>query len=139
MTVKMKDMKRTGLFAEHKGVQPPTYTRLRVTIPAREALVACGATITQEDNGRFAVTLATSKKAVPPGIVATHISGAIGGLALRMDNDPEYPGEIGHAYWEQVDFTPCPKCGAALIWYEAGYVPGYRVCASKPHHHSLAQ
>lgn len=134
-TVKLIDQKQSGLFAEHEGVASPTYTGLRLTIPAREALQASGATVTQEADGRFSVTL---EKSVPKGIVATHINGEIG-LALRMEIEPEYPGEIGHAFWEQVDFTPCPKCGAALIWYEAGYVPGYRVCAKPPHHHWIAK
>jgi len=134
MTVKLKDRKRTGLFPEHNGVEPPTYTGLRLTIPVREALASCGATITAEADNRYAVTLAGT---VPAGIIATYIGGQWG-VALRLENEPEYPNEIGHAYWEQVAFTPCPKCGAPLIWYEAGYVPGYRVCARKPHHHMLA-
>ena len=74
---------------------------------------------------------------MPKGIVAVHINAAPW-LALRMDNEPEYPQEFPD-YWASVDFTPCPKCGAPVVWYEAGYVPGYRVCSQSPHHHSLAK
>ena len=38
--VALKDMKTAGLFPEHAGIVPPTYTGLRLTIPAREALEA---------------------------------------------------------------------------------------------------
>jgi hypothetical protein len=57
---------------------------------------------------------------------------------VRLDIEPEYPGEIA-AYWQQLDFTGCPECAAPLVWYEAGYVPGYRVCSRGPHHHVLAK
>lgn len=32
--------------------------------------------------------------------------------------------------WHLVTGVPCPVegCGQTLVWYEAGYVPGYRVC-----------
>lgn len=133
--MKLKDMHKTGLFSEHHGVQSPEYKGLRLTVPVREALIACGAVIAPEANERFAVTLAGT---MPKGIVATYIMGQTG-LALRLEIEPEYPGEIGHAYWEQLDFTPCPRCSAPLVWYEAGYVPGYRVCARSPHHHMLAK
>ena len=33
-------------------------------------------------------------------------------------------------YWEAVTNVPCPVpgCNQTVLWYEAGYVPGYRVC-----------
>lgn len=32
-------------------------------------------------------------------------------------------------FWLAVTDVPCPACNAGTIrWYEAGYVPGYRVC-----------
>jgi len=33
-------------------------------------------------------------------------------------------------YWDAVTDVPCPVAGCAqtIVWYEAGYVPGYRVC-----------
>lgn len=32
--------------------------------------------------------------------------------------------------WSAITNCPCPVqgCGQTLVWYEAGYVPGYRVC-----------
>ena len=32
--------------------------------------------------------------------------------------------------WSAITGVLCPVdgCGQALVWYEAGYVPGYRVC-----------
>lgn len=34
-------------------------------------------------------------------------------------------------YWDAVTDVPCPVpgCKNTIVWYEAGYVPGYRVCA----------
>jgi len=58
-------------------------------------------------------------------------------LGLRMEIEPEYPNEEPPMWWERADWLPCPECGAALVWYEAGYVPGYRVCARPPHHHVI--
>lgn len=33
-------------------------------------------------------------------------------------------------YWPAVTDVPCPVegCDQTVVWYEAGYVPGYRVC-----------
>jgi hypothetical protein len=33
-------------------------------------------------------------------------------------------------YWPAVTDIPCPVegCNQHVLWYEAGYVPGYRVC-----------
>ena len=33
-------------------------------------------------------------------------------------------------YWAAVTDVPCPvhECSQTVCWYEAGYVPGYRVC-----------
>ena len=33
-------------------------------------------------------------------------------------------------YWAAVTNVPCPMvgCEQTVVWYEAGYVPGYRVC-----------
>jgi len=33
-------------------------------------------------------------------------------------------------YWSAVSTVPCPVpgCTQTVVWYEAGYVPGYRVC-----------
>lgn len=38
----------------------------------------------------------------------------------------KFPGD----YWDAVTNVPCPVagCDQIVVWYEAGYVPGYRVC-----------
>jgi hypothetical protein len=130
--------RRDGLFPEHASVEQGPHERVRLTIPAREALQRAGASITPEpaDGGHQIYTVALGNT-VPEGVVAVRIVGT-DHLALRMDIEPEYPGEIG-TLWEQADFSPCPVCGAPLVWYEAGYVPGYRVCARPPHHHVLVE
>jgi hypothetical protein len=35
--------------------------------------------------------------------------------------------------WSSITDVPCPVdgCGQMLVWYEAGYVPGYRVCMAR--------
>ena len=39
---------------------------------------------------------------------------------------PRQPG----TWWNSVTDVPCPVpgCGQTIVWWEAGYVPGYRVC-----------
>lgn len=36
-------------------------------------------------------------------------------------------GPITDAWWD-VPLPPCPDCGGDLVWHEAGYVPGTRIC-----------
>ena len=133
--VTLTSQKRRGLFAEHTGVAP-IVREVRATIPVVESLRAAGATVEPLATPAIGYRV-TLGRTMPAGIVAAHINGATW-IGLRMDNEPEYPGEHPD-YWQQVDWTPCPVCGAPVVWYEAGYVPGYRVCAQPPHHHSLAQ
>jgi hypothetical protein len=47
---------------------------------------------------------------------------------LRLENEPEFPGEYPAGWAERGTWMPCPKCGTALLWAEAGYVPGWRIC-----------
>lgn len=37
-------------------------------------------------------------------------------------------GPLGERAWWEVALPPCPDCGADIVWYEAGYVPGTRKC-----------
>lgn len=55
---------------------------------------------------------------MPPPKSTSFIDGA-GRLQVR---DPYY--------WDAVTDVPCPVegCDQTVVWYEAGYVPGYRVC-----------
>jgi len=43
---------------------------------------------------------------------------------------PVHGGGERRDYWSAVTDVPCPVpgCDQTVIWYEAGYVPGYRVC-----------
>ena len=139
MSIELIDQKRTGLLPEHRGLKlgRATHNRVRLTIPAREALEAHGAEIERTDpiENLYSVT---PGETVPEGIVAVSMTGP-SPLGLRLEIEPEYPGEFEVSRWAQVDFTPCPKCGHALIWYEAGFVPGYRVCCGPKHHHFIAR
>ena len=132
--MKLSNQNRTGLLAEHTNVEQGPHERIRLTIPACEALMAAGATIIPTGDGLHTVTLGGT---VPTGLVAVSIIGT-DHRGLRLDIEPEYPGEFAD-YWLQVDMTPCADCGAPLVWYEAGYGPGYRVCAKSPHHHFVAK
>jgi hypothetical protein len=42
------------------------------------------------------------------------------------------PRHAGHLScvdpWALAAIAPCPNCGGRLLWAEAGYVPGYRIC-----------
>lgn len=43
-----------------------------------------------------------------------------------------------YEYWPSVTDVACPCCaGGTVRWFEAGYVPGYRIC-DKCHQHFLA-
>jgi len=147
--IKLRDCKRTGLMMGGSGVAPIAHMGIRATLPVIERLLATeGVTVEAEqpDGSLVTVRSATSMigltphtyritltTAVPAGIVATTVERS-GKIGLRLDDEPEYDGEYPDG-WVQLDWTPCPKCGAPLIWYEAGYAPGYRVCARSPHHH----
>lgn len=134
-TVKLVSQKRSGLFAEHNGIAP-IVVEARATIPAVEELTKAGAKFVPLPLPKIGYEI-TLGETMPAGIVAVHLNESPY-LGLRTDNEHEYPIENAD-YWRQVDFTPCPVCGAPVVWYEAGYVPGYRVCTRSPHHHSLAK
>jgi hypothetical protein len=111
----------------------------RATIPVIEAILKEGNRVTKNGIDVNAFPGSISKAAQSPApwtiyiirppakkIVVGHIPGPY--LALRLDNEPAYPGESMAAWWETGYFAPCPKCGTALLNAEAGYVPGWRVC-----------
>lgn len=111
---------------------PPVYGGLRLTIPAREALAAAGNRV---DPGgadaygreRWIVTLVRP----PASLVLVLIGhGAEQHRGLRTDDEQAYPGEWtdGITWWERGGWIPCPDCGHALLWCEAGFVPGWRIC-----------
>ncbi len=63
----------------------------------------------------------------PAGLVVVAISGS-SELGVRLEDEPEYPGECPAAWWSLGAWVGCPACGFALLWCEAGFVPGWRVC-----------
>lgn len=159
----MSSRARTGLLAPHTTVAAPVHEGLRLTIPAREALVAAGNDVELREavtpNGDapcahgdmsvppslrrglpYQLWRVTMGGRVPRGLVPCLIGhGDEQHRGLRLGDEPEYPGEWasgGLAWWDQGEWVPCPSCGAPLVWYEAGYVAGYRVCARAPHHHA---
>lgn len=134
--VKLVDQHRTGLCPEHRTVIPTTHKRVRLTIAASEQPESPDPLI-----GAPTYTVRLGRR-VPAGLVVAclHSRGSSGGgwmesTALRMDYEPPYPGEFLPDIWTRLHFTPCSKCQAPLVWYEAGYAPGYRVCAGPRHHH----
>ena len=129
------DQERTGLLSEHTGIDPTTKT-VRATIPVVESLHAAGAIVDPLPSPKLGYEI-TLSDTMPVGIIAAQHNDWPR-IVLRMEDEPEYPGEIPDL-WHQVDWTPCPVCGAPMVWYEAAYVPGYRVCTKPPHHHSLAK
>ena len=131
--VKLIYQERDGLFPEVKGIAPVVH-EVRATIPVVELLRSEGATVVPLAMPEYGYMVTLGKK-MPKGIVAIEIPNSIG---LRLENEPEYPMEHPN-YWAQLMWTPCPKCSAPIVWYEAGYVPGYRVCTGRKHHHSLAK
>lgn len=117
--------------------QPPIHPDLRITIPARERLVQSGNRVTPSSDGRWTVELHQP----PQGLVYCLIGyGNEQHNGLRCEDEPAYPQEWPSdviAWHEHGDWVPCPKCGGALVWYEAGYVPGYRLC-THGHHAQLS-
>lgn len=134
--VKLIDKKQTGLFPEHKNIAPVTH-EVQATIPVIESLQKTGTIITPLAMPSIGYKILLGDK-MPKGIVAVHLNHSEPRIGLRMESEDPYPQEYSD-YWATVDFTPCPVCQAPVVWYEAGYVPGYRVCTKAPHHHSLAQ
>lgn len=101
------------------------------TIPAIEALRAASASVERNSLPCGLVTITLGSR-MPPNIIA--VSTPDHDICLRTKQEPPYPQERPN-FWLQADFLPCPVCSAPVVWYEAGYVPGYRVCTKKPHHH----
>lgn len=130
---------RTGLGGRCDGIAAPEHGGLRLTVPAREALLRAGnrvvcIRVVPAGAETWDVTLCGS---VPPGLVLDVLGDAT--RALRLDDEPGWPGAYPDsvvAWNERGEWIPCPMCGAALVWWEAGYVPGYRICARAPHHHA---
>jgi hypothetical protein len=139
MKITLKDQNRTGVFPEHRTLQfrgGAIRTDARMTIPAREALQKVS---TVENDAYYFAAPPHGVIAVLAPIIDAVIPAGGYMTAFRCLDEPPFPGEQPNRdMWIEVDLTPCPKCGAALVWYEAGYVPGYRVCAGKSHHHFIA-
>jgi hypothetical protein len=135
--------KRSGLWPEHEGQAVILdHHGYRMTLPVVEVLRNGGAEVECVGQTRIGCPIYDvtfrAEATVPQGIVAVHFNGPPY-RGLRLDIEPEYPDEWPACWWEQADFLACPKCGAGLLWYEAGYAPGYRVCARPPHHHVMIQ
>lgn len=138
MRAKLIDQKRSGLWPEHDSIAPLMRV-VRATIPVLDALRGVGATTEPMPRPKMGWKI-TPGSTMPTGIVAVHVNADdvdIPCTALRLESEPPWPQEFPD-YWAEVDWLPCPVCAAPVIWYEAGYVPGYRVCTENPHHHSLA-
>lgn len=96
----------------------------RATIPALEALMRAGNIPVASDliAGQYDILLSHP----PRGLVVVRILNTAD-IGLRLPCEPPYPGEVAAAWHEVADFTAC-HCGSALLWDEAGRVPGARLC-----------
>jgi hypothetical protein len=114
-------MKKTTLLPH---LIPPIYEGLRLTLPAKELLERAGNTVEKTDK------YYTLMLRYPPANVRVVIAEIMGeqSLALRCEGEPQFPCEYPAAWHDVGLFTACPECGAALMWCEAGYVPGWRIC-----------
>lgn len=130
-------------------IKAPVY-EVRLTIPAREALEAAGNTVERvaHDRDIWRVTLvappAGLEVAIPRATDRYGVNGPVPsycGLAVRRADEPPWPnaleGPDAVPWWDRGAWIPCPRCGAALVWWEAGYVAGHRVCL-RGHHSQLA-
>lgn len=129
---------------------------VRATVPAIEALLAAGnrvaaggvqvwpgnamrAAQVAADIG-WTVWLTRVPEGLRPVAINQHAPN-IDDVALRLDSEPAYPRESRlFDAWQEAQWTigcPAKGCGRALLWAEAGYVPGWRVCAGGGHFASL--
>lgn len=102
----------------------PAY-EIRLTIPAREALERRGNSIDRPPSSPGTPIVILRHPPRHMCVVQT-----AEGLAGRMPEEPPWPGERDADVWDRRAWVPCPQrgCGAALLWCEAGYVPGWRIC-----------
>jgi hypothetical protein len=127
------------MIARLLHLAPPVIERLRLTIPAREAIERASAEnriLLAGEIGGMAAPLYSVELVRPPvpALVLAHVGRGVGeqSNALRCADEPAWPGEWpeGEAVscWDRGDWVPCPTCGYSLLWCEAGFVPGWRVC-----------
>jgi hypothetical protein len=108
--------------------------RVRLTIPAREALERAGNRVTATGDC-YSIWLSMP----PRGLVivtAPDLDGPnprVHVTAVRRRDEPPYPGERVADMWTRHEFSACPQCGAAIVWAEAGFVPGWRMCVQGGH------
>lgn len=138
MNIKLKSAGRGPI----PSAQPNIVWPVRLTIPAYEALKMAGCKIETVKEGIYSIEL-TNAKYVPDNlhvVLAPDLNNdGLFVTGIRLANEPEYPaGEISHDYfWTKLALTPCPLCKSPLLWAEAGYVPGMRVCSGIKHHRWL--
>jgi hypothetical protein len=115
-------------------LQPPTYPNTRLTIPARERLLEYGNHVRPDPDPGTQADLWSVRLVRPPQdlVVVTTIwqerDGNFPQSSLRLPHEPAYPREIEASCWDRGAWLPCPTCGYATLWCEAGFVPGHRIC-----------
>lgn len=120
-------------------INPVVLDWVRLTIPAWERLQRAGNPVARTDTPdgpRYSVTILRP----PVGMVVSYITGT-SDIAIRTEEEGPYPRECP-ASWDVIGcFVPCPArgCGSGLVWYEAGYVPGWRVCHLRGHAAQLTE
>lgn len=127
-------------------VAPKYETRL--TIPAREAIDRAWADAAAKPSRRpggirwlkneidrppSAAGIPIVTLRTPPVVCLVIVHVEIMGeqsMGVRTVEDGPWPGEFAAAWYDVGAWVPCPTCGAALLWCEAGFVPGWRICLS---------
>lgn len=121
---------KSGVLPEHRGLRftarLPADTPLRPGARAELARVA----IAQPPDADWEFRRA------PAGAWVSVLTER--GVGLRLADELPFEDEFedtpGDA-WLAATVAACPRCGAAIVWYEAGYAPGYRVCCGRARHH----
>lgn len=112
---------------------PSEHDHLRLSAGARSALLDAGNLVICLKGAPAPLVLYSLELRRPPaGIVLCAIADLWPpSRGLRMATEPPFPNELhpsAIAWSEHGEWVGCPTCGAALLWCEQGFVPGWRVC-----------
>lgn len=139
---------RTGLRPGFDGIAAPVIEDVKMSIPAMEALEREGHVVTlsraaAKTDPYYTVELCGKRMPrrldVSIRLIECEQGGYYERVVLRTEEEPEWPGIVPDEMnmWLLAEWLPCPVCAAPIVWYEAGFVPGYRICTRPPYHHSL--
>lgn len=136
---------RKGLLAPCTSIAPPVINGVRMTPKARKALKKAGHKVKAEnaDLKTFSVTLCGRR--MPRLCVEIRLVDCLEYPCIHVPNDRYFSlwrsgcwdGQSWQNIWRDAEWMTCPRCKAPITWYEAGFVPGYRICLGNAHHHLI--